>query len=69
VWGSYIHGLFDNDALRHRLISRLMVRNGLMHAQERLESFQTWKEEQYDKLADHLWRHLDIDSIYRIIGL
>ena len=69
VWGSYLHGIFDNDGLRHRIISRFVACGDLMSARERLGSFQKWKEEQYDKLADHLRRHLDLERIYKIIGL
>ena len=68
VWGSYLHGLFDNDGLRHRLISRLMSVDDVELTTERLGSFRRWKEEQYDKLASHLRNHLDMDLIYQIIG-
>jgi adenosylcobyric acid synthase len=68
VWGSYLHGLFDNDGLRHRLISRLMSVDDVELTKERLGSFRRWKEEQYDKLASHLRNHLDMDLIYQIIG-
>jgi len=69
VWGSYLHGLFDNDGLRHRLISRLMSVDDVELTKERLGSFRRWKEEQYDKLASHLRNHLDMDRIYQIIGI
>ena len=69
IWGSYLHGLFDNDGLRHRLISRFMRDDALVPAKERLKSFHLWKEEQYDKLASHLRDHLDVARIYKIIGL
>ena len=69
IWGSYLHGLFDNDGLRHRLINRFMRDDALVPAKERLKSFHLWKEEQYDKLASHLRDHLDVARIYKIIGL
>jgi adenosylcobyric acid synthase len=69
VWGTYLHGLFDNDSLRHRLISRFLRGDDLVPAKERLRSFHHWKEEQYNKLATHLRNHLDLSSIYKIIGL
>ena len=69
VWGTYVHGLFDNDSLRHRLISRFLRGDDLVPTKERLRSFHHWKEEQYNKLATHLRNHLDMSSIYRIIGL
>jgi adenosylcobyric acid synthase len=69
VWGTYLHGLFDNDGLRHRLISRLLRADDLVPTKERLRSFHHWKEEQYNKLASHLRNHLDMSRIYKIIGL
>jgi adenosylcobyric acid synthase len=69
VWGTYLHGLFDNDNLRHRLIGRFLRSNELVPTTERLRSFHHWKEEQYNKLATHLRNHLDIARIYKIIGL
>jgi adenosylcobyric acid synthase len=69
VWGSYLHGLFDNDGLRHRLINHLKATGDVEPTKEGLGSFRRWKEEQYDKLASHLRGHLDMDRIYQIIGL
>ena len=69
VWGSYVHGLFDNDELRHRVISRFQQGDDSVPTRERLSSFNHWKEEQYDKLATHLRMHIDMDRIYQIIGL
>jgi adenosylcobyric acid synthase len=69
VWGTYVHGLFDNDSLRHRLISRFLRGDDLVPTKERLRSFHQWKEEQYNKLAAHLRNHLDMSSIYKVIGL
>ena len=69
VWGSYLHGLFDNDGLRHRLIQSLMSHGDIVPREERLGSFQSWKEEQYDQLAAHLRTHLDMDRIYQIMDI
>jgi adenosylcobyric acid synthase len=69
VWGTYLHGLFDNDSLRHRLIRSLMPHGDGLPAKEKLRSFRRWKEAQYDRLAEHLRTHLDMDRIYQIMGL
>ncbi|MFP3870108.1 MAG: cobyric acid synthase [Syntrophobacteria bacterium] len=69
VWGSYLHGLFDNDGLRHRLIGRLIGGGETVRLHESLGSFQRWKEQQYDNLASNLRCHLDLERIYQIIGL
>ena len=69
VWGTYLHGLFDNDSLRHRLIGRFLRGADPVSTKERLRYFHHWKEEQYNKLATQLRSHLDMYSIYKIIGL
>lgn len=57
-WGTYIHGILDNDAVINDLLST--------HAVSTPASFNyhTFKEEQYDKLAAHLREHLDLHYIY-----
>ena len=67
IWGTYLHGLFDNDGLRHRFISQFLRGDDLVPG--KVKSFHHWKEEQYNKLAAHLRSHLDMSSIYKIIGL
>jgi adenosylcobyric acid synthase len=72
VWGTYIHGVFDNDAFRREFLMRLRIQRGdggetLAYA----EAFRygLWKEEQYDQLAAHVRRHSDVAAIYRLMGL
>ena len=69
VFGTYLHGLFDREEFRNALIQILCSRKGI--AREVLEGFsmETYQEEQFDKLADTLRRNLDMDAVYRIVGL
>lgn len=71
VWGTYLHGIFDNDAFRNRFVAFLAARKGLATggAGSEFFRFSQWKEEQYDLLADFVRRHCDVDRIYRIMGL
>ena len=32
------------------------------------EKYKAFKEEQYDKLADHVRKHVDMDLVYKILG-
>ena len=64
VFGTYLHGLFDNEDFRRSLLRN--IKPGYEPAgQRQLPS----KEEQYDKLAALVRESLDIDLIYRICGL
>jgi adenosylcobyric acid synthase len=62
--GTYMHGLFDNDSLRHVLLANLAARNGTPHAPVR-SHFN--REAQYDRLAAVVREHLNIENLYNII--
>ncbi len=70
VWGTYIHGIFDNDAFRTRFLAFLAARKGKDLAPLGTPpGFSRWKEQQYDLLAEHVRRHCDVERITRIMGL
>jgi len=68
VIGTYVHGILDNDEFRLGLINYLrenkgispLLRNDLITAKRE-------KEEQYDKLADLVRKHIKMDMIYGVI--
>ena len=66
VVGTYIHGLFDNASVREAFLSSLRREKGLVAGRTADVS---GKEEQYNKLADHVRRSLDMDLVRRICGL
>lgn len=66
VFGTYLHGLFDNAHFRHALLSGLRRRKGLpLPETTALPS----KEEQYDKLAEVVRQSLNMELVYEICGL
>ncbi|ROQ89584.1 adenosylcobyric acid synthase (glutamine-hydrolysing) [Desulfosoma caldarium] len=70
VWGTYLHGIFDNDTFRDRFVAFLAARKGMADGMgSKSFRFSQWKEDQYDQLADFVRRHCDVDRIYRIMGL
>jgi adenosylcobyric acid synthase len=68
VWGTYLHGIFHNDEFRRHWLNHLRRRKGLQPVQEMI-SFKDRQLEAFDRLADHVRRHLDIKKIYQITGL
>ncbi len=58
TWGSYIHGIFDNTAVLQHV---LRLAGTQLKADVDPVAF---KEEQYNKLADHVRAHVDMDLIY-----
>ena len=67
VLGSYVHGIFDEGDLAQRVISILLERKGLNLDSARTVTFQQYKEQQYDILADGIRRSLDMDAVYKIL--
>ena len=68
VYGSYVHGFFDNEAVVSGIVKALAKRKGLDFANLKLKDYNQYKNEQYDKLADILRQSLDMKAIYKIIN-
>lgn len=62
--GTYIHGILDNPEFIDFLLEPFADK-----LSEKTEAFdyQQFKEEQYDKLAEHVRRHVDMPLIYQIL--
>jgi adenosylcobyric acid synthase len=58
-WGTYVHGILDNDAVVNDLLSK--------YTSEAAASFnyRQYKEDQYDKLAMLIREHIDMDQVYQ----
>jgi adenosylcobyric acid synthase len=71
VWGTYLHGLFENDEFRRRFIESLQQKKGgAVPRQKREElNYRAFKEKEYDKLASALREALDLEKIYQMMGI
>ena len=67
IWGTYLHGIFDNDSLRREFINRLRANKGLDSLVEDEFVVEKEREEAYQKLADLVRDNLDMELLYRII--
>ena len=67
VLGSYIHGLFDQDEVVNRFLKILADKKGINLHQNEHFSYQKYKENQYEKLASELRKHLNMNQIYEIL--
>lgn len=67
VYGTYIHGFFDNANVVSGIIKALADKKGLDYSKIKLKDYSRYKDEQYNKLADILRNSLDMDKIYKII--
>ncbi len=68
VWGTYLHGLFDNDDFRNKLLAAVRNRRGLAaYEQKDNASAQELQQQAYDRLADIVRNSLDMDLLYSIL--
>lgn len=68
VWGSYFHGIFDNDAFRGHLLNWLRERKGLQARSCQLRQAELLEQE-LDRLAEISRERLDMNGIYGLLGL
>ena len=61
--GTYIHGFLDNAPVIDYLLGGLCAEK----CQPVAFDYQAYKEEQYNRLADHVRRYVDMDRIYQIL--
>ena len=62
--GTYLHGILDNQPFVDFLLQPFADK--LAEADKSFD-YQAFKEEQYDKLADHVRHHLDMKRLYQIL--
>lgn len=67
VYGSYLHGIFDTAECAKALTSALMKAKGLDASALRTVDMSTYKQQQYDKLADIIRNNMDMQLVYRIV--
>lgn len=62
VVGTYVHGLFSSDALRHAFLRWAQAKRGLLHDGELLQ-IASMRERRLDLLGDVVERSLDLDAL------
>ena len=65
IMGTYLHGLFQDQPVRHAFIAWLAHQKGAVPQLYSVGS----RDEQYDRLAELLQSHLDIPDLFRIADL
>ena len=69
VYGTYLHGIFDNDEFRRSVLDALRLRKGLPALSGGSPKYSEQKEAAYDRLADLVRANLDMAAIRRVMGL
>ncbi len=66
VWGTYCHGIFDNDELRRAVLNALREKKGLPALPVSF-AYRAYKESEFDRLAATVRKHFDMEAFYRIL--
>ena len=67
VYGSYIHGIFDEAGIAQAVVADLCRRKGLDPAESESFDADAYKQQQYDILADAVRSGLNMDFVYKVL--
>jgi adenosylcobyric acid synthase len=64
AFGTYLHGIFDNQAFRMAFLNPIRLVKGLSP-----QSADCSAADPFDLLAEHLEKHIDLEQLFRICGI
>jgi adenosylcobyric acid synthase len=72
--GTYIHGVLDNQQFIDWMIKDKLEETQCLASENpkldtTLESYKSFKDEQYDRLADHVRKYVDVERIMKVMRL
>lgn len=67
VYGSYIHGLFDQGYTAEAVVRALAKKKGLSLTEGKIQDYRRFKKTQYDKLADAMRMYFHMEEIYGML--
>ena len=67
VYGTYIHGIFDKSEIAWEIVDTLARKKGITLTENSFEDYLTFKEKQYDKLAETLRKYINMEEIYGML--
>lgn len=69
VYGTYIHGIFDEEGMAPCLVELVAAGRGKSVDVSMMRGGRDVREDMYDRLAAHLRQSLDMKAIYEMIGM
>ena len=67
IWGTYLHGIFDDDRFRRWFVDRLRQARGMAPVERILATYDV--DGALDRLAEVVRSHMKITEIYHMAGL
>ncbi len=69
VYGTYVHGIFDNSKVVQEIVTALLEKKGYPIEDVKALDIKAYKEIQYNELAKVIREHLNMEHIYRILEM
>lgn len=69
VYGTYFHGIFDNEDFTVGFLNNLRKKKGIKPIINNRPGIRIERDLQYDLLADNIKNNLDMNLLYKIIGV
>ncbi|MGP1383284.1 MAG: cobyric acid synthase CobQ [Thainema sp.] len=63
IWGTYLHGIFDNGPWRRAWLNRLRQQRGLRSLPTGIANYREQREAMLDSLADSVEAHLNLEAL------
>ncbi|MBV1821959.1 hypothetical protein KUA25_28460, partial [Bacteroidales bacterium MSK.15.36] len=67
VMGTYIHGVFDGVEFREKVLNNIRKIKGI--EEKKAIQYENLREKNLDMLADLVRKNVDMDYIYKIMGM
>lgn len=66
VFGTYVHGIFENNSVTDKILNIVREKKG--YSTKKLkETFEEYREKEFDKLEKIMRENIDIEKIYKIM--
>ena len=67
VFGTYLHGIFDEIDFTQKFIDNILREKGLTPSSNKVKTFEEFKNQEYAKLAKLVKENIDLEKIYKIL--
>ncbi len=67
VYGTYVHGLFDDKMTAETILKALSDKKGFEYREGEIMDYKAFKEKEYDRMADILREHLNMEEVYGML--
>ena len=63
LWGSYLHGIFDNGVWRRMWLNQVRQKQGLRLLPATQPNYEEQRDELIDRLADHMTKYMNLEPV------